>query len=100
MPTLLQFDFPTAGPWGDEIASAFGDRAGTIARTPGPRWKVWTENEAEGTAGGIYLFDDDASALAYAEEHTARLKGFGITGIRVKLFRVNQPLTAITGGPI
>ena len=100
MPTLLQFDFPTAGLWGDEMASAFGDRARLIARTPGPRWKVWTDNEAEGSAGGIYLFDGDLSALACAEEHTARLEGFGITGIRVRLFRVNEPLTAITGGPV
>ena len=100
MPTVLQFDFPMAGPWGDDMAAAFGDLAGIIGRTPGLRWKIWTENEAEGTSGGIYLFEDDASALAYAEEHTARLEGFGITDIRAKLFHVNEPLTAINGGPV
>ena len=43
---------------------------------------------------------DDASALAYMEEQTARLEGFGITDVRAKLFRVNEPLTAITDGPV
>ena len=100
MPKVLQFAFPMAGPWRDDMAAAFGDLAGIIGRTPGLRWKIWTENEAEGTSGGIYLLEDDASALAYAEEHTARLEGFGITDIRAKLFHVNEPLTAINGGPV
>ena len=65
MATLLQFDFPMAGPWGDEMAEAFGDLAGIIGRSPGLRWKIWTENPEEGLGGGIYLFEDDASALAY-----------------------------------
>ena len=100
MPTLVQMDFPMAGPWGDEMAAAFTDFAGIIGRTPGLRWKIWTENEADGAAGGIYLFEDDASALAYVDEHTARLQGFGVTDIRTKLFHVNEPLTAINGGPV
>ena len=100
MPTLVQFDFPMAGPWGDAMAAAFGDLAGIIGRTPGLRWKIWTENEAEGTAGGIYLFEDDASAQTYVEEHTARLEGFGVTEIRARTFHVNEPLTEVTRGPV
>ena len=100
MPTLVQFDFPMAGPWGDEMAAAFGDLAGIIGRTPGLRWKIWTENEEEGAGGGVYLFEDDESALAYVDEHTARLEGFGITEVRARLFHVNEPLTAINGGPV
>ena len=100
MPTLLQIDFPMQGPWGDEMASAFGDLAAIIGRTPGLRWKIWTENEDEEASGGIYLFEDDDSALAYLEEHTARLEGFGVTEIRARLFHVNEPLTTITRGPL
>jgi hypothetical protein len=100
MPTILQMDFPMRGPWGDEMAAAFNDFAGIIGRTPGLRWKIWTENEAEGIGGGIYLFEDDDSARAYLEEHTARLKGFGITDIRSKLLHVNEPLTALNAGPV
>ena len=100
MPTLLQIDFPMPGPWGEEMAAAFGDLAGIIGRAPGLRWKIWTENEEESIGGGIYLFEDDESAKAYLEEHTARLEGFGIAEIRAKVFDVNESLTALNNGPL
>lgn len=100
MPTLLQIDFPMSGPWGDEMATAFADLARLISETPGLRWKVWTESEATGEGGGIYLFDDERSARSYLEEHTKRLEGFGISGIRARVFDVNEPLTEITRGPL
>jgi hypothetical protein len=43
---------------------------------------------------------DGASALASAEEHTMPLEWVGITDIRVKLFRVDEPRTATDGGPV
>ena len=89
-----------AGPWGEEMAVAFKDLAAIIERAPGLRWKIWTENEDEGVGGGIYLFEDDESALAYLEEHTARLEGFGVKDIRAKLLHVNEPLTELTRGPV
>jgi hypothetical protein len=100
MPTLVQFDFPMKGPWGDDMAVAFRDLAAIIGRAPGLRWKIWTENETEETGGGIYLFEDEESALAYVEEHTARLEGFGVTEIRARVFQVNETLTAQTRGPV
>ena len=100
MATLLQIDFPLEGPWGDEMASAFSGLAEVIAQAPGLRWKIWTENPDEGLSGGIYLFDDDASAQAYLTEHTARLASFGITDLRAVMFQINEPLTAINHGPL
>lgn len=100
MPTLLQIDFPLSGPWGEEMAEAYADLARLISETQGLRWKVWTESRASGESGGIYLFDDEASARSYLEEHTRRLEGFGVTGIRARVFDVNEPLTAITRGPL
>ena len=100
MPTLLQIDFPMSGPWGDEMAAAFGDLAAVIADAPGLRWKVWTESAASGEGGGIYLFDDEPSARAYLEVHTRRLEGFGISGIRARVFDANEPLTRVTRGPL
>ena len=100
MPTLVQFDFPMQGPWGDEMAVAFRDLAVIIGRAPGLRWKIWTENETEETGGGIYLFEDEDSARAYVEEHTARLEGFGVKDIRARVFEVNEPLTEMTRGPL
>ena len=52
------------------------------------------------TGGGIYLFEDEDSARAYVEEHTARLEGFGVKDIRARVFEVNESLTEMTRGPL
>jgi hypothetical protein len=93
---LLQIDFPSDGPWGQDMAEAFAGLAGMIAATPGLLWKIWTESAANHEAGGIYLFADEASLDRYLAEHTARLKSFGIDGIRARKLDVNEPLTGIT----
>eukprot|EP00741_Cyanophora_paradoxa_P003699 tig00000093_g3595.t1 len=99
-PVLLQIDFPFQGPWGDEMAAAFEGLAKEIAGTKGLRWKIWTENKEEGRSGGIYLFDDAASAAAYKEMHTKRLAGFGVQDIRALEFGVGAALSAITRAPV
>lgn len=98
--TLLQFDFPFDGPFGAGMTEALGGLAHDIAGEEGLIWKIWTENEAELRAGGIYLFADAASAERYRAKHEARLAGFGITGIVAKSFSVNGDLSAITRAPL
>ena len=93
---LLQIDFKMKGPWGDEMTEAFTDLANHIAETPGLISKIWTENEQTGEAGGIYLFEDEASLKTYLEEHTIRLNSFGITEINAKIFDANEALSKIT----
>ena len=45
------------------VGPGVGDvMAELIATAHGLRWKVWTENSETREGGGIYLFDDDASA--------------------------------------
>lgn len=100
MATLLQIDFPSPGPWGEDMSAAFADLASSIATEPGLRWKIWTENSSAGRAGGVYLFDTPEHARAYLDMHSARLAGFGIDGIRAVTFDVNEPLTATTRGPL
>lgn len=98
--TLLQFDFPAQGPWGEAMAEAYAGLAQQIADAPGLLWKVWTENPDTGEAGGIYLFADEASAEVYQTLHTERLRSFGITQITVKGFAVNETLSHITRAPL
>lgn len=98
MTTLLQIDLPSAGPFGAQMSEAYAHLAASIAIEPGLLWKLWTENATEQTAGGIYLFSDEASAQA-PTMHTKRLEVFGVTGVRARFFDVNKPLTAITRGP-
>ncbi|MFD3448884.1 monooxygenase [Microbacteriaceae bacterium 4G12] len=94
---LLQIDFRTDGPWEEEMSIAFTELATLISETEGLVWKIWTENKETQEAGGIYLFMDEQSLQANLTEHTARLRSFGITDIRAKIFNVNEPLTKITG---
>ena len=98
--TLVQFDFPYAGPWGDEMTAAMGDLAQDIAGETGLVWKIWTENQETGRAGGIYVFETPEAAAAYTEKHSARLAAFGITGINAQSFGVNDALSAITRAPL
>lgn len=98
--TLLQIDFPFAGPWGEDAAQAMRGLAGDIAAEPGLHWKVWTENPAEGRAGGIYAFEDAQSARRYLRKHATRLAGFGIRDLRCVEFGVNAALSSITRAPV
>jgi hypothetical protein len=97
--TILLFDFPFEGPWGEEMAAALGGLAHDIAAEEGLLWKVWTENREERRAGGIYLFRDAASAERYRRKHAARLEAFGIRDIAAQSFAANPALSAITRGP-
>ncbi|AWL28952.1 monooxygenase [Acinetobacter defluvii] len=95
MPVLLQVDFPTQGPFSDEMSIAFKELAESINLEKGFLWKIWTENSQSQEAGGIYLFDNEENAQNYAKMHTLRLQSFGIKNIRTKCFSVNFPLSKI-----
>lgn len=100
MAKLLQVDFEFNGPFGDEMATALVGLAESINHEPGMLWKIWTESEKDQLGGGIYLFEDEASAQSYLEMHTARLQQMGIAEVRGQIFDINQPLTSINKGPV
>ena len=79
----------------DSIAHAFLD-------VPGLRWKIWLLNPASQEAGGIYLFDSQASLDAYVNGPlVGQLRGLtSIRNISMKQFEVMPDLTALTRGPI
>ncbi|MDD3937146.1 monooxygenase [Rhodoferax sp.] len=100
MSYLLQVDFPYQGSWGSEMSSAMRGLAESIAKEPGLIWKIWTENQATGEAGGIYLFEDLNSAETYLAMHIERLRGFGVPRVNGKVFEVNEPLSLIDRAPL
>ena len=100
MPYLLQVHFSYQGPRGDEMTAALRGLAESIANEPGLIWKIWTENQAAGEAGGIYLFKDVPSAEAYLAMHTARLMSFGVQRVNGKVFEVNDALSLIDRAPL
>jgi quinol monooxygenase YgiN len=97
---LLQIDFAFDGPWADDLAQACRELADDIAREPGLRWKLWTEDAGTGRAGGVYLFESRELAARYLDKHRDRLAAFGVTDLRARLFDVNETLSQRTRGPM
>ncbi|HHT5679377.1 TPA: monooxygenase [Raoultella planticola] len=95
---LLQLHFAFNGPFGSEMSRQLVELAESINQEPGFIWKVWTESEKNHEAGGIYLFEDEETALAYLNKHTVRLKSLGVDEVIGKVFDVNEPLTALNHG--
>ena len=65
-------------------------------------WKVWIVNEAEKIAGGIYLFEDEASVEAYLNGPIiAAMRSMPvISDFEAKIFDVIPEPTKITHGPV
>src|SRR5215475_10470109 len=78
----------------DSVAEAF-------LNVPGLKWKIWLLNPAAQEAGGIYLFDSQASLDAYVNGPlVAQLRGLTvIRNISMKQFEVMSEVTALTRGP-
>ena len=98
--TLLQIDFPSHGPWGEDFTKMASDLARHLSKTPGMLWKIWTENSRTGDCGGVYLFADENSANNFLKEHLLRLDSMGIKNVRAKVLDVNEGLSHITRAPI
>lgn len=92
---VVHFGFGMNGPWGEEMSNTLDGLAHDINNTEGLVWKIWTENEKEGRAGGIYLFEDEQSAENYISMHSARVSQMGATEISVDRYMVNEPLSLI-----
>ena len=103
--TLVQVDFPHQGPWGAEMAEAFEGLAQSIAQEPGFLFKYWTEDQAQGIAGGVYAFASRPEAEAYMgssfqfclpdwEDDRVRvfLAGAVARGVELKWFGAEDPV--------
>ena len=95
----LNFKFSVSG---SEYEQAVSPLASQFAAVAGLRWKIWMINEAEGEAGGIYLFDDEASVKAFLEGPLAAqvTSHPALSDFSVKQFDVMENVTAITRGPV
>ena len=87
---------------GSEYKQAVAPLAGDIAAVSGLRWKVWMINEADSEAGGIYLFDDEASVHAFLNGPiVAQVTSHpAFSEFSVKQFDVHEDVSEITRGPI
>jgi hypothetical protein len=98
---ILAMDFRSPPPWGEPRRVALRALAASIAaETPGLLWKIWTEDEPAGRAGGIYAFETRAAAEAYQAMHAARVAARGGTDIKARIWEVNEELSAVTRAPL
>lgn len=85
-----------------DYEGAVSPLADQVAAVPGLIWKVWIINEAESEAGGIYLFDNEASLKAFMESDLAAgvINHPALSDFSVKTFAIMDKVTAITRGPV
>lgn len=85
-----------------ELEQQVAPLADPIAKVDGLHWKIWLMNEAESRFGGVYLFEDGASAAAFLSGPivTQFAKHPAVSDIRVKQFDVMDELSAITRAPV
>jgi hypothetical protein len=95
----INFKFGVSRSDYEELAASLSE---AFAQVPGLVWKIWTLNEAESEAGGIYYFDGDESLQAFltcqlaadVKEHPA------VSEFSAKTFEVMDSVTAVTRGPV
>jgi hypothetical protein len=98
---ILQLNFKYSVS-GEAYKQAVAPLAHDIGAVPGLRWKIWIINEAESEAGGLHLFDDEASVQAYLEGPIAAqvTSHPALSDFSVKQFDVMDNVTEITRGPV
>ena len=94
---LVQINFEFTVPT-DEYQAVCDKVAGALAEVPGLNWKAWLINEQRREAGGIYLFENGATAARYLSGPiVAALKNKpGIKGVEIKLFDILEGPSKLT----
>lgn len=101
MPIILQVNFTPGETGPREAQDDFNAVARYISELPGFRWKIWIEDPASTTRGGIYLFDDLATARAWGDDQLRpRLVEDGATNILIRYFDINEEASAINHAPL
>lgn len=98
MAVILQVNFVTTDK--TELQAQL-ESAKAIARLPGLLWKIWINDEASQTRGGIYLFDDLTSAQAWGDAVLPeRLKARGAKDVSIRYFEINEQASILTRAPL
>jgi len=98
---LLQINFNLNVPK-NEYEQAANSLVNEFAKLPGLIWKVWILNEEKSEAGGIYLFENQASMDDYLTGSLAKTVTShpALSNFSIKQFTVMNDLTKITRGPL
>ena len=93
---ILQIHFDYTGGYGEQMLHEARELAESINNEPGFMWKIWTENQEKGIAGGIYAFDNREHAECYAHMHMKRLTEYGMaSNFKYEIMDVNEQLSGV-----
>ncbi len=86
----------------EEYEQAVAPLADKFANVPGLKWKIWILNAEKSEAGGIYMFDNQASLDTYltgplAEAVTTHP---ALSDFSIKQFAIMEDVTKVTRGPV
>lgn len=99
---ILQLNFKVKAT-GSEYQAAVSPMADTFGAVPGLRWKLWYQkNDQTGEAGGIYLFEDQASLDTFlASGLTKQVMAHpALSDFSAKQFDILERESLITRAPI
>ena len=73
-----------------------------FANLPGLKWKVWILNAENSEAGGIYMFDNQASVNEYLAGPIAKIVTThpALSNFSIKQYAIMKDVTKITRGPV
>jgi hypothetical protein len=86
----------------EEYEQAVAPLADKFAIVPGLKWKIWILNSEKSEAGGIYMFDSQASLDTYVAGPLAEavLNHPALSNFDIKQFTIMEDVTKVTRGPV
>jgi hypothetical protein len=86
----------------EELAKEFLKYAPTWAKIEGLDWKIWIHGADEKKAGGIYLFDSEASLKNYldGELYAGLLTNPALVDVKSKTYDILPDHSKITRAPL
>ena len=86
----------------EEYEQAVAPLADKFANVPGLKWKIWILNSEKSEAGGIYMFDSQASLDTYVAGPLAEavLNHPALSNFDIKQFTIMEDVTKVTRGPL
>jgi hypothetical protein len=95
----INFNFSVSKEQYQEAVAPLADK---FANLPGLKWKVWILNAENSEAGGIYMFDNQASVDEYLAGPLAKIVTThpALSNFSVKQFAIMKDITKITRGPL
>ena len=86
----------------EEYEQAVAPLADKFANLPGLKWKVWILNAENSEAGGIYMFENQASVDEYLAGPLAKIVTThpALSNFSVKQFAIMKDISKITRGPL